>query len=186
MKRRRHLSPEQKLAARTKWKPLFDEEIHKTFRAKLRRDVIVRDIHRIDHYPNTESGKGISPWFRVGLLGTYHRGIQLGLGIKRLTFDDASGGWRYTDYDAGETGEQNVITIGNVPFEAIEDVDWDGDEFYDYPHIYCHFEHKREPYEKTALYVEHVNPSSGNPPFYVELEDYETVRRRSLKLGLKY
>jgi hypothetical protein len=34
----------------------------------------------MDHYPEIdEKAKGISPWFRAGLIGMYHRGVLIGL-----------------------------------------------------------------------------------------------------------
>lgn len=175
----RQLTPAQRIAARNKWKAPFEAEIRKTFRAGLRNDVIVRDVRRVDQYPEAKEGRGISSWFRVSLLGTYHRGVHLGLSGKGLTYDEALGGWRYTDYGAGESPELRAILIGNVPYEQIEEVDWQGDEFYPYPHLYCHFDRRREPYEVIALYTEHDNPSPGNPPFYREVEDMKGIERRS-------
>jgi hypothetical protein len=77
--KRHKLTPSEILERRQKWKPLFEQEIRKTRTEKLRQDVIVRDMKRIDHYPDAREGRGISPWFRVGLVGTYHRGIYLAL-----------------------------------------------------------------------------------------------------------
>lgn len=144
----------------------------------------MRDIRRMDDYPATNSRKGISPWFRVGLLATYHRGVQIGLTYRSLINDETLGGWRYTKME--EVGEQNVSLIGSIPFEAIEEVEWNGDEYYNYPHIYCYFEHGKQPYEKVAFYVEHDHPVQGLPPFYQEFANYDEVRKRSAKAGLKF
>ena len=44
--------------------------------------MIVRDVDRVDDYPDGDTkGKGISAWFKVELLGTYHRGIEVGLSL---------------------------------------------------------------------------------------------------------
>ena len=51
---------------------------------QLRPDVIIRDVLRIDDYPELSEKKGISSWFKVGLLDTYDRGILLGLEWVRL------------------------------------------------------------------------------------------------------
>lgn len=54
--------------------------IAKRLRSKLIMDVIIRDMERIDSYPeSSDKNKGISPWFKAGLMGTYHKGIQVGL-----------------------------------------------------------------------------------------------------------
>ena len=52
---RRRLSASEIIARRQKWKPLFEQEIWKTHRDKLRQDAIVRDMKRIDHYPDAKS-----------------------------------------------------------------------------------------------------------------------------------
>lgn len=180
--RRRALTPAQILELRQKWKPLFDNEIWKTHNEKLRKDVIVRDVKRLDSYPVVDrNAKGISPWFRASLLATYHRGIFIGLRWGELTQDE-SGEWRYTNYDAGEKGDLKVVLIGQVPFENIEAVDWNGDEYYYYPHIYCYFDaKKKEPYENLVFCVEKSNSYGTN--YYVDIASLEQVRQASKKLG---
>jgi hypothetical protein len=77
-----------------------------------------------------------------------------------------------------------VILAGKIPYESIEHVDSDGDEYYYYPHIYCHFENKGEPYEGVDFYVESQN--LGGRKFYSHIADYKTVRRISRKLGISH
>ena len=184
-RRRRRLSAAQILELRQKWKPLFEEEIWKTHTQKLRKDVIIRDVKRLDNYPDVDGkAKGISPWFRVGLMATYHKGISVGLGWGKLATHGDGDDWRYTNYKAGESGDLKVILIGRIPFENIEAVDWDGDEYYYFPHIYCYFDAKRkEPYEDLVFCVEKCSP--GGRPFYVEVAPYEKVRQLSKKLGIE-
>ena len=98
--------------------------------------------------------------------------------------EDAKGEWRFTNYKKGEKGDIKVILIGYVPFENVESVDWEGEEYYGFPHIYCYFDARRnEPYEKVAFCEE--RDLDGNP-FYTEIVSYPAVRKRSRKLGLKY
>src|SRR5271169_6669253 len=71
----------------------------------------------MDSYPDVdENAKGISPWFRAGLVGTYHKGALIGLEWTTLT-EDTVGEWRLTDYKNGEKGDIRVMLIGYVPFE---------------------------------------------------------------------
>jgi hypothetical protein len=152
--RRRNLSPSKVVDLRKKWKAEFESKIWETHKKSLRDDVIIRDMKRIDSYPDLDpEAKGISPWFRVGLVGTYHRGILIGHGGHTLTKHDG-GHWRFTNYKAGEKGNIKVLMISSIPYENIDNVDWDGDEFYHFPHIYCFFDHKKMPYEHTAFYTE--------------------------------
>ena len=64
---RRKLSPSQVVELRKKWKAEIEPHIFANYRAKLRQDVIIRDMRRIDNYPGVEDRKGISPWFRAQL-----------------------------------------------------------------------------------------------------------------------
>jgi hypothetical protein len=181
--RRRLLTPSQIIALRQKWKPQFESEIWKNHKEKLRCDVIIRDLKRIDSYPDLEGTKGISPWFRAGLVGTYHRGILIALRWGTLTRHDG-GAWRYTNYEAGEKGDIKGLLIGAIRYEDVEEVDWEGDQYYGYPHIYCFFSHEKEPYEHKGFYTE-TRPGD-RLPYYTKVAVYEEVRRRSLALGIRY
>lgn len=183
-RRRFHkLTPEERLVRRDKWKERFREEIWRTESEELRQDVIIRDVRRLDHYPDGPEQKGISSWFRVALMGQYHRGIQLGLSIHSLMFEEAEGpegAWRLAD-----NSEHSVATkaylIGFVRYDNIESVDWHGDEYYNYPHIFCHFSHRGEPYERLVFCTQgSVLPKHY---FYSELASHEQVRLTSQKYG---
>ena len=69
-----------------------------------------------------------------------------------------------------------MILAGRIPFENIEAVDWDGDEYYYFPHIYCHFTNRKEPYESVDYYTEIQNPHRR--PHYSELVNVKDVKRR--------
>lgn len=180
--RKRKLKPQQILDLRQKWKPLFEQKIWDNFKNKLRSDVIVRDINRIDNYPNIEEKRGISPWFKVNLIDTYERGIIVGFHYVSLV-RYADNIWRYTDCIKGEKEDINVIMAGKICYENIENVDWDGDQYYHYPHIYCYFGHKSAPYESVGFYEKRQNP--GSRPYYSEIASHESVRRLSKRLGIK-
>ena len=165
------------------------QECKNEFESKLRwiddtvgySEAIIRDVKRVDYYPNVdEKSKGISPWFRVRLLGLYHRGIQVGLRIEAIEFDEEFGRWRTTsNYDCGQT--INAFLVGRIPFESIKNVDWEGDEYYGYPHIYCEFNQRRgrEPYESLIFCEKKQTP--GFRPFYEELASYDELRRNDKK-----
>jgi hypothetical protein len=180
------ISPTDILAAREKWRPLFEKEIWTNFKGDLRQDVIVVNIAKLDQYPNTdEKRKGISPWFRAALLDTCDMGALIGLSIGTLTKIDDAPGWRYTNHDAGETGDIKAELIGIIPFELIENVNWQGTDYYNFPHIYCHFHEKQgQPYRKIAFYQERPRPEM--PPYYLEIGPREPIRKVSKRLGIKY
>jgi hypothetical protein len=183
--KRRRLTPSDRLAARAKWRASFEEEIRKNHREGLSRDVIVRDVGRVDQYPDCKEGRGISPWFRCALVGTYHRGIYLALRAESVVFDHAHGGWRSVNWDGGERTEGTTLLIGSVPFEQIEHLDLNGDEYYSYPHIYCHFDIKRQPYELIAYYIERDHPVSGCPPYQIKVADVAEVQAVNKRAGVR-
>ena len=176
--RKPRLTNEEKIERRERWRPIFEAEVTKNWREKLRSDVIIRDVRRMDKYPDIdEKARGISPWFRVGLADTYHRGILVGFHWDELV-TTPEGGWREKDFNEdGEDGEiVKVLVAGRIPYDAIETVNLDGDEFYYYPHIYCHFDTKQQPYESVGYFQEFQNP--GGRPHYTEVADAKDVKKR--------
>jgi hypothetical protein len=181
--KRRELTNSEIVDLRKKWKAEIEPHILETHQKNLRQDVIIRDMRRIDSYPDIkEDEKGISPWFRVGLVGTYHRGLLVALQWASLTKHTDGKRYRRTNYKTEEKGDLNALLIGLIPFENIDNIDWGGDEYYGYPHVYCYFSHHREPYERVAYFTETV-PLHGIP-FYTEIESYQSVRKLSKKLGI--
>jgi hypothetical protein len=186
--RRRGLTPQDVVAMRMKWKPEFEQRIQERRRKKLRRDVIVRDVRRLDGYPHIEEGeKGISSWIRVALVGTYQAGIQLHLGWHKIV-PGFLGGWRLPGPDDQDRPRLKVALIAYVPYEQIEGIDWDGDEYYGFPVLYCHFENRKDgPYERLAFsecrVIEHP---SGDYEYYSDIADATEVIRASKKLGIAF
>lgn len=182
-RRRLHkLTPEERLARREKWKGRFREEIWNRERDELRQDVIVRDVRRLDEYPDGSERKGISAWFRVALVGQYHRGIELGLSLHSLVLEERegpNGAWRLADDE--EDGATKAYLIACVRYDDIEHVDWHGDEYYNHPHIYCHFAHGGQPYERLAF----CERKSIHPKhyFFTEIASYDEVKITSEKYG---
>jgi len=76
---KRKLTAQEKLQLRNHWKPQFAGYLAKLRLEKLRSDVVIRDMRRMDSYPEIVDSKRISAWFRVGLIDTYERGIMVGL-----------------------------------------------------------------------------------------------------------
>lgn len=179
--RKRRLTPQETLHIRAKWKPLFVEWLRNQRHHKLRTDVIIRDLRRMDNYPDTIEGKGISSWFRIGLIGNYEKGIMLSCGIYELVYDEKEEVYHFPS--KGERGNTKLTLTGYVPYENIETVDWDGDQYYSYPHLYCYFEMKnKQPYEKLRFCErgnldEHV--------YYSEIVSFEEVLQETKKRGIK-
>jgi hypothetical protein len=182
---RRRLSNAEIMRLRQNWKAEFEAKFleRRQKGLALAQDVIVRDMRRIDNYPDLKDEKrGISPWFKVGLMATYHRGIQVGLRWTRIIEDEQTKQWRYPDREAGDEGVK-VLLMGFIPFENIEAVDWNGDEYYGEPHIYCYFDARRkEPYERVAFCD--ARELNGFP-YYTEIAEHDAVVRLSKKRKIK-
>lgn len=177
-------TPEEIVAHRQKWKNNFESHLHWIDENEEYGEAIIRDLKRMDAYPEVdEKGKGISSWFRVGVLGLYHRGVQVGLRYEGIKFDEKHKSWRLCK-PKDEKPDLVALIIGRIPFDNIVEVDWDGDEYYYVPHIYCRFSQKtKEPYEETVFAKK--NKSSGRP-FYEDICDYGNVIKLSKKLKTGY
>ena len=99
---------------------------------------------------------------------------------ERLTKDE-DGHLRFADYSAGERGEMKVVLLGTIPYDNIDSVDWDGDEYYGFPHIYCFFAHKKEPYEHLGFYIETAPLAPEGLPSYEEVTSFKEVCKFSKK-----
>ena len=181
---KRRLTPTARLELRQKWKPHFEEFYSLNRQKRLSTEVIIRNISKIDDYPdaNERNKNGISPWFKVSIAQTYERGFMVILSIGEL-ISIGEDLWRFRDWLNGEKGEK-FYCIGFVPYENIVDVDWKGDNYYDYPHIYCFFDLKRrQPYERVMLCTQW---DFDGVPQYREVVKIETVKKTSRKFGLRY
>lgn len=165
---------------REKLRPIFEQEIFKCRHEKLRKDAIIRHVDRVDSYPNTDESKsGISPWFKVALVDTYHKGIMVILSAERLYIYNE----QYINRKAGSSEEVLAYLVGKIPYENIEAVNMDGDEYYYFPHIYCHFTHNDEPYEEL-VYCQEVDMNDGHV-HYSELVSYSDVQKHSKQIAEK-
>lgn len=181
------MQPDDRLQFHAKWKAEIEDKLRERRKHRLRADVIVRDAERLDGYPHATGKKGrISPWFRAGLVGTYHGGVSL-----LLRYEEPSqcitGGYRLANYAAGETGELTAALIGYVPYEQIVHIDWDGDEFYGFPVLFCYFDaDDRTPYERVAYcYERTITHPEGDRDYYIDIADAHDLRRRSRRVGVR-
>ncbi|EGQ9613105.1 hypothetical protein V9N49_003482 [Vibrio cholerae] len=173
-------TPAELVQHREKLRKIFEGEIFRCRHEKLRKDAIIRHVDRVDSYPNTDESKsGISPWFRVALVDTYHKGIMVVLNAASLYIHDG----KYTNKKGNSTEEIRAYLIGKIPYEDIEVVNMDGDEYYYFPHIYCHFNHNNEPYEEL-VYCQEVDMNNGHV-HYSELVSFSDVQKQSKEFAEK-
>ncbi len=183
-RRRRRLTPAEVVQLRAKWKGEFEQKTWERQQKGLGRDVIIRDVRRVDSYPQVnDKESGISPWFRVGLVDTYHRGILALLRWGTLA-RTATNELRYTSHKDGERGDMKVCLVGYIPYENIEHVDWDGDEYYYQPVIYCHFDARAgEPYEELAFCEKRM---LDDHEYYTKIAALDEVHKASARVGVEY
>lgn len=178
---KRNLTPKDRIALRDKWRPTFESYFAEMGRNDYQGDAIIHDIDRLDEYPKLKERSGISSWFRVGLLGTYNHGILVGLGWTYLK--ESPGGW--TDNPKGYLdGSLKVAIIGEIPYESIESVNFDGDKYYNKPHIFCYFDFKTEPYERI-FYGEEFRMGAKLPFHYREVAPFTPKRKRIIRFTLR-
>jgi hypothetical protein len=171
-------SPLAILEARKKWKAEFERHLKRLQHAPTYGDAIIRDVSRIDSYPEIDDeSKGISPWFKVEVKGLYHRGFEVFLRIESIKYLEAENGWRFANYDEPEA--VNAAVVGKIPFELVKSVDWDGDGYYPFPHIYCEFTKKyKQPYEEVVFYI---REGQGEYEYFREVARYDDVEKFSKK-----
>jgi hypothetical protein len=174
--------PVSVLESRAKWRADFQAHLLGRDASGTRGDSIIRDVKRIDKYPELDGkSRGISPWFKVELKGIYHRGVEVFLRVEPLVFVEEHNGWRFGKYD--EAGAVNALLTGRIPFDVVRSVDWEGDEFYPYPHLYCDFAKRNgQPYEDLVFYVAHEGTTG---PYFMELGKLEAVKKLSKNLGVE-
>lgn len=168
--------------AQNKWRPVVEGLVRDTFKNDLRSDCIIRDVRRRKQYPTAASGKGISAWFRAGLVGTYHAGIEVALSIHSLVWQASEDSWRLLGLDEESEGALNAYLIGYIPWENVQHIDPEGDEYYSYPHIFCRFQPHGQPYEKLA-FCERKQLFPTSLPYFKEVEAIERVKLTSQKFG---
>jgi hypothetical protein len=170
-------TPSERVKHHEALRVLFEEHIAEHKAKKLRKDVILRHVNRLDSYPNAEPGPGISPWFKVGLIDTYHMGIKVGLGWHGLV--ECEGGLRKANCKSEEKGEVTAMLTGEIPYDYIETMNPSGDEYHYLPHIYCHFANRGEPYARL-FYTHEVDMGHGHS-YWKEIATYEEVKENSKK-----
>jgi hypothetical protein len=145
------INPRMGTVTRIKRRLAMKRKIEEAFRgARIGKNVLIRDIHR-DIYPEQDfDTPGIYPWFKLEYFRTYHRGISFVTGIESVQVNE-SGEWKISAYKEKVPDgwlQINAYVIGNIPYDNIVEIDLNGDEFYNYPHLYCEFNSLGQPYEE--------------------------------------
>ena len=156
------------LKHRKKIKKEFTKNLPPKNKYGVRSKAIIRDINRMDSYPDIKSArKGISPWFKVEIKGLYHKGLEVFISYPRTIKQDEKDNWQFTKTENSGNGIR-AFPVGRIAFDSIEHIDWEGDEFYNFPHIYCRFKSfKKQPYESIPFYIKR-----GVTDYLFEVENF--------------
>jgi hypothetical protein len=183
LRRFRKPDPVAVLEQRKKWRSEFELHLRKRDPSGTRGDAIIRDVGRMDHYPDIDdTSRRISPWFKVEMKGLYHRGVEVFLRVESLIFVEDREAWRFGSYD--EPGALNALLVARISFDVVRAVEWGGDEYYRCPHIYCDFSRKDgQPYDDLVFYAAH---DGTDGPYFMEIARLDEVRKLSRRLGIKH
>lgn len=156
IKKFKKLDPVLVLKRREEFRKEFENKLSRKNQYGVRCEAIIRDIKRMDSYPDIDTTeKRISPWFKVEVKGLYHKGVEVFISMPEYIESDRDGNWRFTDHKGTEE-KVLVYPVGRIPFDLVEFVNWDGDEYYPFPHIYCRFKSfKGQPYESIPFFAKH-------------------------------
>ncbi len=172
LKRFKKPNPTELLKQRQILRSEFERHLSKKKTELIFGEAIIRDVSRIDIYPNFNDGKkGISPWFKVEVKGLYHRGLEVIIGIDSIFYNEDLCQWCYATND--ENDNIKAFLVGQIPFDVIRGVEWNGDEYYSCPHIYCEFiKKKKQPYENLIYYE---LQGSGEHRYFIKLVNLRDV-----------
>jgi hypothetical protein len=130
--------PENVLQHRLEMEAKFKAEFQTNFSDGYAPRVIIRDLQRMDKYPDTTPNRRrISAWARMELKGLYERGIELYYEIVTIKHEEVDGAWRLADHD--EENTETGAVLARIPYEFINRLNPNGDCYYPEPHIFCAF-----------------------------------------------
>ena len=107
--------------------------------------VLVRSIYDKSYPDNSLLDEPGTGHFRAEVFNWYHNGLMV-----RCNPYAVQAKVRYAD----SVKEQKLETVGCIPYENIIEYDMDGDEFNNYPHLYCDFMGTDNPFEAIKYFSE--------------------------------
>lgn len=131
----------------------LDERLHKPWTKFINSKVLVRSIYD-KAYPdeNTLLIDDFTGYYKAEVYDFYHNGLM----VRAYPYaKDIK--YKLQEYDSEEFKivDMRVEIFGCIPFENIIEYDIDGDEYYNYPHLFCDFVNVSDPYEKIVYRSEY-------------------------------
>lgn len=130
----------------------IQERIRNPWKKFNHSEVLIRSIYD-KAYPeeNTLLNNDFTGYYKAEVYDFYHNGLMV------RTFPYAKDiKYKLQEFDSEEYEiiDIRVEVFGCIPFENIIEYDIDGDEYYNYPHLFCDFVNVSDPYEKIAYRTE--------------------------------
>ena len=136
-------------------------------------EIIFRSIYD-EVYPDANADGEPSSWFKSYLHDTYNDGIQVHLcywTYEKIVINPIGEWILKSEFDRspydGEILQLNVNIIGRIPYYNVVEINEDGDDYFDCPHIYCIFHGENGPFSEICY----------------EYHDYETGKRILFEKG---
>ncbi len=129
----------------------LEERLHSPMKKFNKSEVLIRSIDDTDYPMNTLLEKDFTGYFKAEVYSFYHNGLMVIIGVRKIKIK------QYKDIDEDEfmIKEIAALEIGYLPFDNIIDYDYEGDEYYMYPHLYCDFVNRNDPFEKEGYAYEY-------------------------------
>jgi hypothetical protein len=117
-----------RIEQRLRWQELFQEHAAKL----LGMPVLIQHPARPGALPGDPGG---APWFRAEYLGVSSRGAKFVVGTESVCPDPGTGAWGLCRHPGHRW--DLALVVATIPFQAILDVVWDGQEMDPTPLILC-------------------------------------------------
>lgn len=130
----------------------LEERLHKPWTKFISTKVLIRSIYD-KAYPdeNTLLNNDFTGYYKAEIYDFYHNGLM----VREFPYArDIK--YKLQEYDSEEFEivDVHVEIFGCIPFENIIEYDIEGDEYYNYPHLFCDFVNVSDPYEKIMYRAE--------------------------------
>lgn len=126
----------------------LDERLHNPWTKFNHSEVLIRSIYDKAYPENTLLDTDFTGYYKAEVYNFYHNGLMVraypyvkDIKYKQEILDNG---------DEFEIIDLKVELLGCIPFDNIIEYDMEGDEYYNYPHLFCDFVNVSDPYEKIV------------------------------------
>lgn len=106
-------------------------------------EVLIRSIYDLNYPQNIINDQGKGGFFKAEVYDFYHNGLMVRCSPYRM---DAL--VKYENGKENEVEKMSLETFGCIPYENIIEYDYEGDQYYQYPHLYCDYVTGSDPFEE--------------------------------------